>query len=332
MIDEHEKKIILIAASLSSFLVPFTGSSLTIALPAMASQFHTDAVILGWITSAYIISAAVFIVPFGRYADIIGRKRVFLAGLLVFALASLLCAFSPTVELLIGARFLQGIGGAMLFSTSVAIVTQVYGPGERGAALGITIATVYAGLSIGPFLGGLLTDHFGWPAIFLVNVPVGFLTIALTLKGIQHEWAGAPGERFDSGGAVVYGSMLFTFIYGMLLLPDPAGLAWIAAASGIAVVFYWWEKRSQSPLIEFSVFAKNRTFVFSNIAAMINYGATFGVGAPSPCTSSTSRGIPQLLRASFLLPSRLCRWLSHRLPVVFLTALNHELWQRPAWP
>jgi len=278
MVDEREKKIILLVASLSSFLVPFTGSSITIALPAMAGQFHADAVTLGWITSAYIIAAAVFIVPFGRLADIVGRKKIFIGGLLVFTLASLACAFSPTEGLLIAARFLQGIGGAMLFSTSVAIVTQVYGPGERGAALGITIATVYAGLSIGPFLGGILTDHFGWPAIFLVNVPIGLATLALTVWGVKHEWADAAGERFDTGGAVIYGAMLFSLIYGMLLLPDPAGIWWMAGAPVAAVIFYGWEKRSPSPLIDLSVFMNNRTFVFSNIAAMINYGATFGVG------------------------------------------------------
>jgi EmrB/QacA subfamily drug resistance transporter len=278
MVDAREKKIILLVASLSSLLVPYTGSSITVALPAMAGQFHADAVTLGWITSAYIISAAVFIVPFGRLADIIGRKKIFIGGLLVFTIASLACALSPTEGLLIGARFLQGIGGAMLFSTSVAIVTQVYGPGERGAALGITIATVYAGLSVGPFLGGILTDHFGWPAIFLVNVPLGLITLVLTWWGVKHEWADATGERFDSGGAIIYGAMLFALIYGMLLLPDPAGLAWIACAIGAAVVFFRWERRQAQPLIDLSVFMNNRTFVFSNIAAMINYGATFGVG------------------------------------------------------
>jgi EmrB/QacA subfamily drug resistance transporter len=278
MVDERGKKIILLVASLSSFLVPYTGSSITVALPAMAGQFHADAVTLGWITSAYIISAAVFIIPFGRYADIVGRKRIFLSGLLVFTLASLACAFSPTEEILIVFRFVQGIGGAMLFATSVAIVTQVYGPGERGAALGITIATVYAGLSVGPFLGGILTDHFGWPAIFLLNVPIGLLTIVLTLRGVRHEWADAAGERFDLGGAVVYGIMLFTLIYGMLMLPDPAGLAWIAAAILAAGVFYRIERSSASPLTDLTVFSGNRTFVFSNIAAMINYGATYGVG------------------------------------------------------
>ncbi len=278
MAGERERKVILLVASLSSFLVPFTGSSITIALPAMAAQFNAGAVTLGWITSAYIIGAAVFIVPFGRYADIVGRKKIFLLGVLIFTLASMLCSLAPSEKILIAFRFLQGIGGAMLFSTSVAIVTRVYGPGERGAALGITIAAVYAGLSTGPFLGGILTDHFGWPAIFLVNVPLGLLAIALTLEGIPHEWAEAAGERFDRTGAIVYGIMLFSLIFGMLLLPDIAGIAWIIAALAAAGVFFAWEKRSECPLVDLTVFSGNRTFVFSNIAAMINYGATYGVG------------------------------------------------------
>jgi len=278
MIDAREKKIILIVAALASFLVPFTGSSITVALPAMAAQFQADAVTLGWITSAYIIAAAIFIVPFGRYADIVGRKKIFLLGVMIYTAASLASAFAPDAGLLIAARFVQGIGGAMLFATSLAIVTQVYGPGERGAALGITIATVYAGLSLGPFLGGILTDRFGWPAIFLVNVPLGLLTIALTLHSIRHEWADAAGELFDRYGAVIYGIMLFCFIYGMLLLPATGGIAWIAAALMAGVAFVWWERRTKSALIDLSVFSDNRTFVFSNIAAMINYGATYGVG------------------------------------------------------
>lgn len=278
MIDEREKKIILLVASLSSFLVPYTGSSIIVALPAMAAQFHADAVTLGWITSAYMISAAVFIMPFCRYADIVGRRKIFLAGLITFTLASLACALSPAVPALLVFRFLQGVGGAMLFATSVAILTQVYGPGERGAALGITIATVYAGLSIGPFLGGVLTNAFGWPAIFLVNVPIGLVTIALTLREVRHEWADAAGEDFDLLGACTYGFMLFTLIYGMLILPDTTGFFWIALALGAAVLFVMRERRASSPLMDLTVFSGNSTFLFSNIAAMINYGATFGVG------------------------------------------------------
>jgi EmrB/QacA subfamily drug resistance transporter len=277
MIDEREKLIILVVASLASFLVPYTGSSITVALPTIAAQFNADAVTLGWITSAYIISAALFIVPFGRLADIVGRKKIFLLGVLIFTLASFTSAFAPSAGFLIAARFIQGTGGAMLFATSVAIVTQVYGPGERGRALGITLASVYAGLSVGPFVGGILTDHFGWPAIFLVNVPVGVATIALTLHGVRHEWTDAIGERFDLIGSVVYGLMLFSGIFGMLVLPDPAGMAWIIVAGCAAFIFVWWERRCTSPLFDLCIFLHNRTFLFSNIAAMINYGATFAV-------------------------------------------------------
>ncbi|MDO9326496.1 MAG: MFS transporter [Methanoregula sp.] len=277
MVDEQEKKTILLVASLASFLVPYTGSSITVALPAMAAQFTADAVTLGWITSAYIVSAALFIVPFGRLADICGRKKIFLLGVLIFSVASLASALAPTAGILIAARFIQGIGGAMLFATSVAIVTQVYGQGERGWALGIVIATVYAGLSLGPFLGGILTDRFGWPAIFLINVPLGLITIALTLRGVKHEWADAAGERFDLKGALVYGIMLFTGIFGLLQLPDPRALVCLFASVCIAGIFVWWERRCASPLLDLKIFSHNRTFVFSNIAAMINYGATFAV-------------------------------------------------------
>ncbi len=165
MVNKREKRVILLVACLASFLVPYTGSSITVALPAIAAQFSADAVTLGWIMSAYIVSAALFIVPFGRLADILGRKKIFIYGVLIFTLASLASALAPSAGILIAARFIQGIGGAMLFATSVAMVTQVYGPGERGWALGMTIASVYAGLSIGPFVGGILTDHYGWPAI-----------------------------------------------------------------------------------------------------------------------------------------------------------------------
>src|SRR5665647_10041 len=120
MVDELEKKIILLVASLASFLVPYTGSSITVALPAMAAQFNADAVTLGWITSAYIVSAALFIVPFGRLGDIFGRKRLFLLGVLIFTIASLASALAPSSAILIAARFFHGIGGAMLFATSVA--------------------------------------------------------------------------------------------------------------------------------------------------------------------------------------------------------------------
>ena len=204
MISPREKTIILLVASLASFLVPYTGSSITVALPAMAAQFHVDAVTLGWITSAYIISAAVFIVPFGRLADIRGRKKIFILGVGIFILASLACALAPDEGLLIAARFCQGIGGAMLFATSVAIVTQVYGPGERGWALGITIATVYAG---SPSARSLAASS----RIILAGRPS---FSSMSRSGSQQScnpgicparMGGCEGEQFDLHGSVIYG-------------------------------------------------------------------------------------------------------------------------------
>jgi MFS family permease len=215
-----------------------------------------DAVTLGWITSTYIIAAAVFIVPFGRLADIRGRKRIFIPGVAIFTIASLACAFAPTENHLIAARFIQGIGGAMLFARSVAIVTQVYGLGERRGAPGITIAAVYAGLTTGPFIGGFLTDHFGWPAIFLINIPRGFVTILLTLLYISREWTDAEGEWFDLRGSVIYGVMLSCGIFGLLLLPDPSGIAWILVSIIAPAIFVWWQKQCSHPMLDLGIFGQ----------------------------------------------------------------------------
>lgn len=277
MVDARGKQVILIVSSLASFLVPYTGSSITVALPAIGAEFGIDAVMLGWITAAYIISAAIFIVPFGRLSDIIGRKKVFVWGVALFSASSFFSSLAQSHLILFAARFVQGIGGAMLFATSVAIVTAVYEPGERGRALGITVAAVYAGLSIGPFLGGILTDAFGWRSIFLLNVPIGIAVILLTVNGISGEWADAQGQDFDLFGSVLYGAMLFSSMFGLVSLPSPGAVPWLGAGIAGLIAFFWYERRCASPVLDVRIFWQNRTFTFSNIAAMINYGATYAV-------------------------------------------------------
>ena len=170
------KRIVLLIAILSGFLTPFDGSAVNIALPAMAAEFHMDAISLSWVATAYLLAAALFLVPFGRIADIYGRKRIFLYGIAIFSFSSLVMTMVPATGLLIAIRILQGFGGAMIFGTSIAILTSVFPPGERGKALGIYTTAVYSGLTLGPFLGGVLTEYFGWRSIFLVNVPIGIIT------------------------------------------------------------------------------------------------------------------------------------------------------------
>ena len=149
-------------AMLSSFLTPFMGSSINVALPAIAEDLNMTAVMLSWVATSYLLAAAAFLVPLGRVADIRGRKRVFVAGMCVFAATSALCAAAPSSELLIAFRWTQGIGAAMIFGTSIALLTSVYPIQERGKALGMAVAVVYLGGASGPVLGGFLTTFLGW--------------------------------------------------------------------------------------------------------------------------------------------------------------------------
>ena len=271
------KRIVLLIAVLAGFLTPFDGSAVNIALPAMGAEFHMDAIMLSWIATAYLLAAALFLVPIGKIADIYGRKRIFLYGIAVFSLASLFMTMVASTNLLIAVRIIQGFGGAMIFGTSVAILTSVFPPGERGRALGIYITAVYVGLTIGPFLGGVLTESFGWRSIFFVNVPIGIMTCLLVLWKLEGEWAECDGERFDLIGSVIYASALVCVMYGFSLVPAISGIALIAAGAVIGIIFALYEMRIPMPVLDMRLLTHNRIFAFSNLAALINYSATFAV-------------------------------------------------------
>jgi EmrB/QacA subfamily drug resistance transporter len=275
MNNDAMKKYALIAATLGAFLTPFMGSSINIALPSIGKDFEMDAVLLSWVATAYLIAAAMFLVPFGRIADIYGRKKVFTGGILLYTLSSLLSAFSTSALMLISFRVLQGFGAAMIFGTGVAIVTSVFPVGERGKALGINVAAVYLGLSLGPSIGGFLTQHFGWRSVFIVNVPLGLIVLAIVLWKLKGEWATAKGEKFDIPGSIIYSIMLLAVMYGFSLLPAMSG-AWLILGGVLAfLAFVKWEMRIKSPVLDISLFRNNRVFAFSNLAALLHYSAVF---------------------------------------------------------
>jgi EmrB/QacA subfamily drug resistance transporter len=267
----------LFIAILAGFLTPFDLSAVNIALPTLAKEFSMDAIQMGWVSTAYLLASAVFLVPFGRIADIYGRKKVFAAGLSIFTLASFLMILAPSAVAVILLRVLQGFGSAMIFGTAVAILTSVTPPDQRGKTLGIYTTSVYLGLSMGPFLGGILTGIFGWRSIFLVNIPIGILAVVLIALFLKGEWADCRGERFDLGGAIQYGLTLVCVMYGFSLLPDREGFILVIAGTVMLLVFIAREFRISYPLWDIRMFAKNRVFLFSNLAALINYGATFAV-------------------------------------------------------
>jgi len=267
----------LIAATLASFLTPFMGSSVVIALKYIDTEFAVDAMLLSWIATSYLLAAAVFLVPFGRIADIYGRRKIFIYGIVIFTISSFFCAISPSVIVLIIFRILQGMGSAMIFGTALAIVTSVFPVGERGRALGINVAAVYLGLTLGPFLGGFLTQHLGWRSIFLINVPLGIIVIFFTIWKMKGEWADAKGESFDLRGSIIYGIVLVSVMYGLSLLPNIMGVWLIFFGIAWTLLFIYWEKKVEHPVINMNIFCNNRTFTFSNLAALINYSATFAV-------------------------------------------------------
>jgi EmrB/QacA subfamily drug resistance transporter len=274
---ESQKGTILLVATVASFLTPFMGSSITVALPPIGREFAANAIAMSWVPTAYLLAAAVFLVPFGRLADIRGRKKVFTIGIAIYTIASLLSAVAPSIYWLIGFRILQGMGGAMIFSTGVAIVTSVYPPGERGKVFGWVVTAVYSGLSLGPFAGGILTQHFGWRSVFYLNLFLGTIPFVLMLWKVKGEWAEAKGEKFDLIGSLIYGVALVTLMIGLSELPDLIGAGMIVAGVAGLVGFTWWELKCDKPVLNIDLFRKSRVFAFSNLAAFINYSATFGV-------------------------------------------------------
>lgn len=275
--DLSLRRAAIVVATLGAFLTPFTSSAVNLALPTIGRGFGASAVTLGWITTANILAAAALVVPFSRLADLHGRRRVFLIGVVVFTAASLWASVVPSLGQLIAARVAQGAGAAAMFGTAVAILTSVLPPGERGRALGLNTAAVYLGLSLGPTLGGWLTGAFGWRSVFAVNVLVGVVLLGAVGR-LRGEWAGARGERFDGGGAMLYVGTLVALLLGLTRLTTPSGVALALAGIGGLGLFVWWERRTRNPVLDLTIFRRNPVFGMSSLAALINYAATSAVG------------------------------------------------------
>jgi len=269
----NAKTAAIIVAAVPAFLSPFMGSAINVALPSIGREFKIDAILLGWIATSYLLTAGIFSLPFGRVADIKGIKKIFVVGLLIYTLGSLLSAIAPSAELLIVFRVVQGWGVSMDFATRMAILTSVFPPTERGKAIGINVGFTYTGLSLGPFLGGFLTQNFGWRSIFFINVPIGFLALILALWKLKGEWAGAKGEKFDFTGSMIYGFTLFLVIYGL----TESAMIFLLAGFVLLIIFVIYESRAEYPVFEIKLLRRNLAFSLSSTAALLNYSATFAV-------------------------------------------------------
>jgi EmrB/QacA subfamily drug resistance transporter len=268
---------VLFIATVTSFLIYFNGSAVTVALPAIGAEFKANMVILNWVVTSFLLSSAAFLLPMGKVGDLYGRKKIYTLGIFIYIGASVLAVYSKTAFMLITARILQGLGGAMNLGTVAAILVSVFSPEERGRVIGINAAAVYTGLSAGPFFGGILTQFLGWRSIFFVNIILGVITIPIIFLKVHGEWKQAFKEKIDITGSAICAIGLSSLLFGFTKLPDILGIGFTTLGVLSLAFFIRWEIQIPNPILKLSLFLKNRLFAFSNISALINYSAIFAV-------------------------------------------------------
>jgi EmrB/QacA subfamily drug resistance transporter len=264
--------------TIASFIGPFMASSVNVAMPSIGKEFSMGAVSLGWINTAYLLAAATLLIPFGRMGDLYGRKRVFMIGLIMLMITATILGFSSSGAMVIAGRVVQGVSAAMVFATAMPILVSMVPPEMRGKAIGIASGATYFGLSVGPLLGGLVTQQFGWRFVFWVYVPLSLILLAMTYFMLGHEDVRVKGVKFDVTGSAILGISMLSTMYGFSTLPSlTAAVMVVAGILGIAA-FVRYESRTQEPLFDIDLFRSNAVFTFSSLAALINYAATFAIG------------------------------------------------------
>jgi EmrB/QacA subfamily drug resistance transporter len=269
----------LIVVMTTSFASTFLGSAINLAIPAIAADFSSGAVLISWIVTSYLLASAALLLPFGRLADIMGRKRLYVIGIFLLGISTLLCVFAPTANILIMLRICQGLASSMIFGTGMAILTSVYPPQQRGRVLGLSSTATYLGLSLGPFVGGWMSSLLGWRSIFLTVFIICALACALSITKLKNDYTGFDRQKFDGTGSMLYAFGLTAFMYGLSSLNSSL----IAPASAVigALLLIWFvihELKQSDPLLNMRIFKDNHRFAFANLSAMINYSAMFAVG------------------------------------------------------
>lgn len=277
MIFSNKNKILFIMM-MASFLTPFTSSALTLSLPDIGRDYGASPNELGWVLEVFLLASIVCLLPMGKLADRLGKRRIFLWGTILFTVSSALCIVTPGMVFLLAARALQGVAAAMLFATNMSIVALSFPKEQRGRALGWMVSMVYVGLGCGPVLGGLLNYYTGWQSIFVFITLVCLACVIATMRYLHQEWLEQDTTGTDGWGALLYGLAMLLAMFGLSELAE-LSWGWMALASGLLlfVSFLRHERKTRNPILPVHIFVENRSFSLSNLAAMINYSATFAI-------------------------------------------------------
>jgi MFS family permease len=277
-IHPRERAMILFAASFGGFIVTFMSSGINVGLPIINQDFHVSSVFLNWISLSMVLVSAAFLLPMGRLADVYGRMRLFVAGLILFSVVSFASALSPSATVLMVFRMLTGITLATGSVCAPALVILAYPIEARGRALGWTVLGIYLGVSLGPVLAGFIFAGLGWRGFFYILGGLNLVNIILPVWKLRHlEWREPKRGPFDLIGAVVFAAGLVALLLGFSLLPGVAGAVLFAGGLLGLAGFLWWEARAEDPLLPVDLLRHNRVFAFSNGAVFVNYAATAGV-------------------------------------------------------
>jgi EmrB/QacA subfamily drug resistance transporter len=305
---QMNKWVILALAASASFMTTLDGSIVNIGMPSIAHTFHVG--ISGsseWIIIGYLVVIAATLLTFGRLADMLGRKPIFLSGVLIFVLGSMLCGLAPSLWLLILARLFQGIGGALIFSVNIAMITSVFPDRERGLALGLNAVVVSLGVAAGPTLGGIITQYLTWRWIFYVNMPVCTLVLIAAFLW-YHEQKPQQGQRgrFDPLGALVLAIGLATLTLGLSFGQEWGWLSVGTLASlgtGVAMIgtAVYVESHVESPILNLGLLS-NRVFAFANISFILCMMALFAPGFLLPFYFEELRGFSTIQTGLLLTP------------------------------
>jgi len=279
--DANRKWWTLGAVAFALFMIMLDNTIVNVALPAIERDLGIDVQELEWIVTGYALSFAVLMLTGGKLADMYGRRRIFVVGLVVFTLSSLACGLSTSSEMLIAARVIQGVGAAILMPATLSLITAAFPPQQRGAALGIWAGVSALALAIGPLIGGLITEHINWNWIFYVNVPVGILAIVAALTIIQESRDTSKEQRLDVPGLLASGVGMFTLVFALI---EGNTYGWtsgtILALFGVSIVafivFIVLEAKQRLPMFDLGLF-RNSTFVGANVTALFLMIAMFGV-------------------------------------------------------
>ncbi|XUD94507.1 Major facilitator superfamily MFS_1 [Oleidesulfovibrio alaskensis] len=267
----------LYTVAATQFIMPFMFSGVAVTLPVMGQEFGAGGTALGLVESIYLAATGALLLPLGRLADMAGHAPLFRSGVLLYAVSTLLLSFTQDMTTFILLRLVQGTGAAMTMASNMALLTKAIPRSERGRAMGIAVASVYLGLSAGPFLGGAIATHLGWRWLYILGTPPLALAYLLARRNLKERWQPVT-EPFDWAGAALSVCAVGLAVFGgPRLAAGPGGILALAGSMVCGALFLVVESRTANPLLDLALLRRNKTFSFATAAQFINYAATFGI-------------------------------------------------------